>query len=311
MAFTNDGWQSGKPTTWSRHAYWLPSQFCEVNVLEAFTRAYQRSISALVFSQNSGLKANISTKFSTDSNANAFVINGNLAESKIPDCLVDAIITDPPYGSNVQYLELSHFWFPWNKDLYEVEIPAFHQEAVSNRKSNFEGAKGMVDYEENLQAVFQKSFQVLKPGGVLTLTFNNKDMGAWLALLISIFRSGFSLNPDEIYFQDGVKNYKQTAHTRTEGSPYGDFIYVFRKPIENPKLSKALSLDDFIKEMDQIFLKFELPESNSLGRYESQRIRFINSISLIQSLSMNRLTREDKNRLFKHFNKKYLDAFYG
>jgi hypothetical protein len=169
----------------------------------------------------------------------------------------------------------------------------------------------MVDYEENLYSVFQKSFYVLKPGGVLTLTFNNKDMGAWLALLISIFRSGYSLNPEEIYFQDGVKNYKQTAHTRTEGSPYGDFIYVFRKLTVKSQVSNVLQLNEFIEKMDQIFLKSRQESAPLLGRYESQRARFIESISIIQSFSSNPLTRVDKQNLFKHFGKKYLDSFYG
>ena len=249
--------------------------------------------------------------WSADSSHDACVINGNLANSDIPENSVDAIITDPPYGSNVQYLELSHFWFPWNRDLYEIDDPAFDQEAISNRKKDFEGAKDMVDYEENLYSVFQKSYQVLKPGGVLTLTFNNKDMGAWLALLISIFRSGYNLNPKEIYFQDGVKNYKQTAHTRTEGSPYGDFIYVFRKPIREVKLKKVFRIEDFIEQMDHIFLQPNPEGSLSLHRYENQRERFIESISIIQSFSANLLTREDKEKLFKHFGKKYLDAFYG
>jgi DNA modification methylase len=311
MAFTNDGWQSGKPTTWSRHAYWIPSQFCEVNVLEAFTRAFQRSRSSLAFSIESGLKATIDTKWTQSGDKSAYIINGNLAESEIPENSVDAIITDPPYGSNVQYLELSHFWFPWNKDMYEVRDPNFEQEAVSNRKKNFDGAKTMVDYEKNLNTVFQKSYQVLKPGGVLTLTFNNKDMGAWLALLISIFRSGYTLSPGEIYFQDGVKNYKQTAHTRTDGSPYGDFIYVFRKPLKEVKLKRVPEIQEFIMKMDNIFLDDSDTSNTTTDRYENQRDRFIRSISLIHSISTDLLTRENKESLFKHFDKKYLESFYG
>jgi len=63
--------------------------------------------------------------------------------------------------------------------------------------------------------------------------------------------------------------------------------------------------------MDHIFLQPNSEESLLLGRYENQRERFIESISIIQSLSTNLLTREDKENLFKHFGKKYLDAFYG
>ena len=61
----------------------------------------------------------------------------------------------------------------------------------------------------------------------MALTFNNKDMGSWLAIIAAILKSGFTFK--EMFFQDGVKNYKQTAHTKYEGSPYGDFIYLFTK----------------------------------------------------------------------------------
>jgi putative DNA methylase len=310
MAFTNEHWQSGKPTTWSRHAYWLPSQFCEVDVLEAFKRAFLRARNSLIFSIDNEIKPAVSNNWTEDENISAYVINGSLADSKIAENSVDAIITDPPYGSNVQYLELSHFWYPWNKDLYQVNEPDFSQEAVSNRKSNFNGSKSMIDYEENLYKVFKKSFQVLKPGGVLTLTFNNKDMGAWLALLISIFRSGFTLNSQEIYFQDGVKNYKQTSHTRAEGSPYGDFIYVFRKPNKEREIKQKYNIQEFIVKMDNIFMEFNSKKIEKFDRYDSQKNLFTKAIPLIQAISTSSLIIEDKQILFKHFDKKYLDVFY-
>ena len=65
--------------------------------------------------------------------------------------------------------------------------------------------------------------------GYAMAAFNNKDVTAWLSLLFSIFKSGFTLEIGNIYFQDGVKNYKQTSHTKSKGSPYGDFIYSFQK----------------------------------------------------------------------------------
>jgi hypothetical protein len=77
------------------------------------------------------------------------------------------------------------------------------------------------------------------------------------------------------------------------------------------KLKKVSRIEDFIEQMDHIFLQPNPEGSLSLGRYENQRERFIESISIIQSLSANLLTREDKEKLFKHFGKKYLDAFYG
>ena len=51
MSFTNEGWQSGRPTTWSKHAYWLPNQFCEVNVCNAFDKSVKKIIKALQYNK--------------------------------------------------------------------------------------------------------------------------------------------------------------------------------------------------------------------------------------------------------------------
>lgn len=252
MAFTNPKWQSGTPTTWSKHAYWIPSQFCEVDVISSFKKAFNRMIKSLEFNETFDYEVKPVNSFPELKSGNILLKDDSLANSLIPNNSVDAIITDPPYGSNVQYLELSTFWYPWNKDLYGNKQPDFSKEAVSNRKKNFKGAKSLKEYENNLYLVFKKCFDVLKNGKYLVLTFNNKDIGAWLALLISIFRSGFILEKNGLFFQSGVKNYRQTAHTKYEGSPYGDFIYVFKKE-ESHKLTKDYDEKSFIKELDEHF----------------------------------------------------------
>ena len=182
-------------------------------------------------------------------------MNDSIENSKIPENSIDTIITDPPYGSNVQYLELSHFWYPWNKDLY-TNKPNFSIEAVANRKRDFKGSKSLLDYEDNLYRVFKKCHEVLKPGKYMVLTFNNKDIGAWLALMFSIFRAEFDFVNQGLFFQAGIKNYKQTAHTKYEGAPYGDFIYIFTKSVKKRKYKDGCDEEDaFIEELDRIFIK--------------------------------------------------------
>lgn len=308
MAFTSNSWQSGSPTTWSKHAYWIPSQFCEVNVLNAFQRAYSRMKASLIYNSSIDLVAEEKKEIKDlKQNKNSFVLlSDSISEISIPENSVDAIITDPPYGSNVQYLELSHFWYVWNKDLYETKSIDFKKEAVSNRKKNFKGAKNTQIYCDNLYSVFSKCYKVLKPDKQMVLTFNNKDMGSWLAIIISIMKSGFTFT--DMFFQDGVKNYKQTAHTKYQGSPYGDYIYVFTKNTGSRHSSKnelgLFTNENFlIEEIDKIF-----KQENQILEVKSstQTIdMFKKIIPVISSYILK--NGEVTEKTFKHFHKKKLE----
>lgn len=305
MSFTNDGWQSGKPTTWSKHAYWIPNQFCEVSIPPIFERSVARVLDAVKFNQQIEYTPKRADTISEllKADKNLLLYNSSVSLTDIPDNSVDAIITDPPYGSNVQYLELSHFWYPWNKDLYE-RYPVFELEAISNRKKGFKGAKSQYTYEANLKPVFAKSYSCLKDGKYMTLTFNNKDMSSWLALLFSIFSAGFEFV--DLYFQDGVKNYKQTAHTKAEGSPYGDFIYVFRKSESKSAFSYA-NEDDFIRDIDALFNKTIGPEDDKNTVILNA---FVEAIPLIEGFVQSYIMAGKEHSLYTHFNKNYLSKFY-
>lgn len=306
MAFTNETWQGGKPTTWSKHAYWIPSQFCEVAIAPAFERSIQRIISALNFNSKRKYEVKKTTSFSEMQKSNFLLFNKSISFTDIPENSVDAIITDPPYGSNVQYLELSHFWYVWNKDLYET-TPDFKLEAVSNRKKGFTGAKSMYDYENNLLNVFERSYQVLKPNKYMVLTFNNKDVSAWLSLLFSIFKAGFTLSEKGLFFQDGVKNYKQTAHTKYEGSPYGDFIYSFKKSEPIQELKVYHSENEFSIDLDNIFKKYIIDEVRD--KNDLILDMFLTAIPLIEGFAKSFL-KTNKHSLFTKFKKDYFNKLY-
>jgi putative DNA methylase len=306
MAFTNETWQGGKPTTWSKHAYWIPSQFCEVSILPSFEKGIQRIVSSLSYNDNQKYKVKTATSFSDLVNKNMLLYNIPVGFTDIPENSVDAIITDPPYGSNVQYLELSHFWYVWNKDLYDT-IPNFGLEAISNRKKGFVGAKTMYDYEDNLYNVFLKSYKVLKPNRYMVLTFNNKDVTAWLGLLFSVFKSGFTLSERGLFFQDGVKNYKQTSHTKAEGSPYGDFIYSFKKAKPKFDIKNYESEEEFSIDLDNIF-KQHLSNENT-DKNDLILDMFLEAIPIIESFSKSYLMRH-KHNLYTTFNKNYFNQLY-
>ena len=305
MSFTNEGWQSGKPTTWSKHAFWIPNQFCEVAIAPTLEKAIKRIVDTVEYNKKIKFESQLVKKFKDLKNdiGNVLLYNQPVSITEIPENSIDAIITDPPYGSNVQYLELSHFWYPWNNDMYE-RYPVFELEAIYNRKKGFKGAKDQYKYEHNLKTEFNKAYACLKPQRYMTLTFNNKDMSSWLALLFSIFSAGFSFV--DMYFQDGVKNYKQTAHTKAKGSPYGDFIYVFQKN-EFPQQGKAyISEAEFIEHIDNLF---SIHMENEKNQNDAILAAFKSAIPLIAGFVYSYLNNNTYHSLYTHFNKNYLSKF--
>jgi DNA modification methylase len=262
MTFTNGTWQNGMPNSWAKHAYWLPAEFCEVNVLKAFEKSFNSIRKCIEFNAGQGIKAiraNGLDDITKDSNL--YLHTGVLSDLKLKSASVDAVITDPPYGSNVQYLELSHFWYIWNKDLYSAPID-MSKEAVVNRKKTIKNAKSYKTYEDSLCAVFTESHRILKDGGKIVMTFNNKDLKAWLALLISLFRSGFHFEKGGITFQDGVSNYRHTAHTKAAGSPYGDFVYELIKDAPLP----TKNISQFDRDRLVEYIKKEI--SSAITKYK-------------------------------------------
>jgi len=237
MTRVTKNWEGGNPTSMDKHAFWLPNQFIENNVINILKKRKVSLLKGLEFSKKN-LKNRVCRKFSfSDLNEGGdyLILNQSSSHLDIPDESIDCVITDPPYGSNVQYGELSIVWNVWyekfkNKDrfLYTEE------EAVMNRRlPEDQGKKGAAFYENMLFEVFSECYRVLKPEGYLVFTFNNKDLNVWLAMLRAVVKSGFSLAEQGIIFQDYIESYKNTSHLRYEGNLHGDFIYSFQKCKEN------------------------------------------------------------------------------
>jgi adenine-specific DNA methylase len=90
----------------------------------------------------------------------------NSSQLPIPDESVDLVLTDPPYGGNVQYGELSAFWLAWIYDELGVtidQITALVGEILIHRKNKV-NAKTYQTYYEGLRRVYTECFRVLKKG---------------------------------------------------------------------------------------------------------------------------------------------------
>lgn len=232
MTRVTDNWENGNPTAMDKHAFWLPNQYVETNILDVLEQRSKAIIKGCTYS-TSNLPRDLQevTNFEDIKLHNSYmVLNQSSSDLPIPDESIDVIITDPPYGSNVQYAELSTIWNAWYAAYKGLDSYIYkEQEAVMNRKKNFEGSKTVDDYEELLYQVYSEGARVLKNDGYLVFTFNNKNIKVWVAMLKAVARAGFYLPDDGILFQDYIDPYKNTTHLRFSGNIQGDFIYSFRK----------------------------------------------------------------------------------
>jgi adenine-specific DNA methylase len=130
------------------------------------------------------------------------ILNGTAAYmAQVEDQSVDLVCMDPPYYDNVQYGELSDYYYVWQrrtlKDLYpEVfsrRLVNKTIEAVANpvRDGGPKGAQAV--YERTMRDIFRECRRVLKNDGIMTLMFTHKSQEAWEALTQSLIESGWDI----------------------------------------------------------------------------------------------------------------------
>jgi predicted RNA-binding Zn-ribbon protein involved in translation (DUF1610 family) len=95
---------------------------------------------------------------------------------------IDYIFTDPPFGGNLNYSELSFLWESW------LKVKTNNQkEAIINNIQ----AKGLVEYQNLMNQCFVEYYRVLKPGRWMTVEFHNSKNSVWNAIAEGLMMAGF------------------------------------------------------------------------------------------------------------------------
>ncbi|HKZ82398.1 MAG TPA: hypothetical protein VJ793_01935 [Anaerolineae bacterium] len=125
---------------------------------------------------------------------------------EIPDRSISNISVDPPYYDNVQYAELSDFFYVWLKRGARNVFPSLFREELTNKDdeaiANFARFKDMGrsrkelaerDYEFKMAAAFCEMYRVLRTDGSLTVMFTHKRVEAWDTLASALIGAGFAI----------------------------------------------------------------------------------------------------------------------
>lgn len=117
----------------------------------------------------------------------ALILNGDGAKLPIPNAVVDAVVTDPPYFDFIHYSELSDFFFAWLAPVAKDDYPYFdrpsslHTGEVQNKTPSL--------FAANLARVLSECHRVMKDDAVLVFSFHHSRPEGWAAIYEALWNS--------------------------------------------------------------------------------------------------------------------------
>ncbi|TCG11959.1 DNA methyltransferase [Mycoplasma todarodis] len=141
---------------------WVPKKHFEINVLKLFDKKIKKLYKIL------------KTKKETNSQNTLNLKLGSCLDEmkKLGSNTLDLIITDPPHGNRIPYLELSDFW----NSILGFK-PNFNKEIVVS--SSKERLKTIANFNLDMHEFMEISYKKLSERGILTIFYNSKNKNEW------------------------------------------------------------------------------------------------------------------------------------
>jgi DNA modification methylase len=230
---------------WAQHRYWTPERFMESNVWSIF-RSTIHGRQGLIRGKEDSNKVieyyKEAKKFDDlQDSANILISTQSALDlSNIPDQKIDYVFTDPPYGGDIQYFELSTLWLAWLRG--ENNDERFNLNWWENEITiNAEQEKDFEYYHSRLHVAFREIYRVLKPRRYLTVTFHNTDVKIYNSIIRAVIFAGFEL--DKIIYQPPARA-SAKALLQPYGSAIGDYYIRFRKPKVSIEQTEEREIDE-------------------------------------------------------------------
>ena len=109
-------------------------------------------------------------------------LNSATSIPQLKDNSIDYIFTDPPFGSNIMYSELSSIWEGWLNLKTNNET-----EAVISKEQR----KSLSEYHNIIYKSLKEYYRVLKPGKWMTVEFSNTSASVWNSIQTALQSVGF------------------------------------------------------------------------------------------------------------------------
>lgn len=149
------------------NALYIPATIAERNIFELINGKIEDFMRAKIGTQKSnvlGVSSLTSIEISSIENS------------------IDYIFVDPPFGSNLNYSELSFLWEAWLEILTDNKT-----EAIENPSQH----KGLNEYRLLMTNAFKNLYVILKPGRWMTVEFSNTSSLVWNCIQTALSDAGF------------------------------------------------------------------------------------------------------------------------
>lgn len=205
--------------SWGRADYMIRNRSMEQNPLVVFLRSCydkQGVVKAMLDAKKSlpaKRKINFISPNQKKLNLKADINYGVLDIADLCDYIssdsIDFIITDPPYGGLVQYMDLSMVWLVWLQHFDNRYTPDASGEITFKKNITTR-----VGYKRKLVLAFKNMYEVLKPDHYMVVTFHNQDIQEWNDFVGAIREAGFT-------FEKVTHQYNKRSGESNVANPYG------------------------------------------------------------------------------------------
>ncbi|WP_061808756.1 DNA methyltransferase [Rossellomorea vietnamensis] len=144
---------------------YIGSQISEANIFDAYKNKINRIVKAFYMQDKKSI-----------------IGCSSLTSLELEENSIDYIFTDPPFGENIMYSELSFIWESW------LRLQTNNKKEAIISKSQH---KELSSYQKLMEECFKVYYRCLKPNRWITIEFSNSRASVWNAIQEAAQKAGF------------------------------------------------------------------------------------------------------------------------
>lgn len=228
-------WSAKRPLNAQNQTYYIAPVYYEWNIFELFKRKINAAHKSdrQIFGGGGGPLLRTIT---SDDISYELVSADQLTH--LEDSSVDYVFTDPPFGSNIFYSDMSLFHEAWlGRTTDNASEAVVH---TTGKRKN--GATER--YEDLLRGAFTEAYRILKPGRYMSVVFGNSNGRIWGLVQRALRTSGFKAAPAHVAILDKGQRSVKGLNSGSEGVVTLDLILTVQKPAETENAGNARGLSN-------------------------------------------------------------------